>query len=227
MSVAACLGVGMLSILGSGSDEVRTVRSLDADTDPIAVITPLPETISNGTRYNLDGSDSIDPFGYLINHTWEIVHENTTWYLYGISDDFTFRDQGLYKITLTVTDGWGNTDDDFTAVVSVDDSDFDEMPDWWEQAYFESLDEVPTGDFDGDGYTNLQEYAAGTDPTSVDPPPPSAGFLEENWMYVVIAAAAIVAVMLAMVPRMRKKRKAIETKKIEYAIEIEKTLEED
>jgi len=45
------------------------------------------------------------------------------------------------------------------------DSDGDRMPDWWEMFYFGTLARDGTGDFDGDGMTDLQEYIAGTDPT--------------------------------------------------------------
>jgi len=45
------------------------------------------------------------------------------------------------------------------------DSDGDRMPDVWEMAYFGTLARDGSGDFDGDGMTDLQEYIAGTDPT--------------------------------------------------------------
>ncbi len=46
------------------------------------------------------------------------------------------------------------------------DTDADGLPDAWEQTYFGSLTQTPGSDFDGDGYTNLQEYNAGTNPAS-------------------------------------------------------------
>ncbi|MDA8140178.1 MAG: DUF1566 domain-containing protein [Desulfobacteraceae bacterium] len=55
------------------------------------------------------------------------------------------------------------------------DTDGDGLPDWWEIQY--GL--IPTNsadgsfDFDGDGYTNLQEFAANTDPTDEDSHPVS------------------------------------------------------
>jgi hypothetical protein len=46
------------------------------------------------------------------------------------------------------------------------DSDGDGMDDDWEVAYFGNLARDGTGDFDGDGATDLQEFLAGTDPTN-------------------------------------------------------------
>ena len=40
------------------------------------------------------------------------------------------------------------------------------MPDWWQRQYFGNLNQLPTGDFDGDGVWNLDEYLERTDPTN-------------------------------------------------------------
>ena len=53
------------------------------------------------------------------------------------------------------------------AVTSPGDSDGDGLPDAWEIQYFGSINDpraTPNADPDGDGFTNLQEYLAGTDP---------------------------------------------------------------
>jgi hypothetical protein len=44
--------------------------------------------------------------------------------------------------------------------------DGDGMDDDWEMAHFGTLDRDGTGDFDGDGHTDLEEFLAGTDPTN-------------------------------------------------------------
>jgi len=44
------------------------------------------------------------------------------------------------------------------------DGDRDGLPDFWEQTYFGGLGQNPTGDFDGDGVSNLDEYLDGTNP---------------------------------------------------------------
>ncbi len=48
------------------------------------------------------------------------------------------------------------------------DTDGDGLEDWWEWQYFGDLDEVPSGDPDGDGLTNEQEVEHNTDPTQTD-----------------------------------------------------------
>jgi hypothetical protein len=44
------------------------------------------------------------------------------------------------------------------------DSDGDGIPDWWEWEQFGNLSQTGSGDADGDGVSNLQEYLNGTDP---------------------------------------------------------------
>ena len=53
------------------------------------------------------------------------------------------------------------------------DADDDGMADAWEMLYFKTLDRDGTGDYDRDGWTDLQEHDNGTDPTKKGP----------NWWY--------------------------------------------
>jgi len=46
------------------------------------------------------------------------------------------------------------------------DSNGNGIPDWWEMKYFGNLNQTATGDFDGDGVDNLDEYLEGTNPTN-------------------------------------------------------------
>jgi hypothetical protein len=52
------------------------------------------------------------------------------------------------------------------------DTDQDGLDDAWEQRHFGSLAPLASGDPDTDGYTNLQEYRAGTDPKNALSQPP-------------------------------------------------------
>lgn len=65
----------------------------------------------------------------------------------------------------------GNSSGTITAAVNnnneIDnDIDNDDLPDDWENTYFGNLDQGSGDDPDGDSYTNLQEYEAGTNPNS-------------------------------------------------------------
>ena len=56
---------------------------------------------------------------------------------------------------------YGNT---VEAISASDDSDHDQLPDDWEVYWFTNLDQVPEGDPDGNGKTNLEEYRRGGNP---------------------------------------------------------------
>ena len=198
-----------------------------ASTTLVAVISPLPDEVSNGTWSRLDGSLSNDTEGLITNYTWDILYKGTHTLRFEKSFPFKFTDLGLYTVTLTVTDDMGNTSVAYAAVYAIIDSDNDSLPDWWEIKYFNDLNQTGSGDFDRDGYTNLEEYAAGQDPTVKDPGKGIQGFLTENWMYFVAVAAVIVVALIIMLPRMKRKRNATVKKKIEAAIEIEKALESE
>jgi hypothetical protein len=201
-------------------------------TEPVAIISPIPDNISNGTRIKLNATDSYAPNGFITNYTWEVTLGTSKTYYYGVEETVRFTELGLYKVVLTVKDNRSETGTAFTAFNAVLDSDFDTLPDWWEVKYFWSpaqsgLQETAEGDFDGDGYTNLEEYARGTDPTHKDPQPGIVQILTDNWMYVAAFAGSVVVVLALTMPWMRRKRKEEESKKIEAAIEIEKALESD
>lgn len=74
---------------------------------------------------------------------------------------------GRYTITFAATDGKLTSFRSPTITVNpVWDTDGDGMDDNWEIANFGSLDRDGTGDFDGDGVSDLDEYLNGTDATS-------------------------------------------------------------
>jgi Tol biopolymer transport system component len=64
-----------------------------------------------------------------------------------------------------VAGDYNDTRDLFVLRLAANDSDNDGMDDDWEIAHFGDLSRDGTGDFDGDGMTDLQEFLAGTDPT--------------------------------------------------------------
>jgi hypothetical protein len=95
----------------------------------------------------------------------------------GLSCDgsfFTRRDKIDVRIINDVKNSTGKVIDDPSQVggwiipaagTPCDDSDHDGMPDAWEQANgFNPNVADGTGDLDGDGYTNLEEFLNGTNP---------------------------------------------------------------
>lgn len=222
---------------GPRPDASARAGALQGTWGPVAVITPLPPEVSNGTDCYLDGGGSYpgESGNTVVNYTWAVYYKTgeTTQILYAKKEIFRFSKLGLYIITLTVSDTAGLTGTAYTAVYAILDSDADGLPDWWEIYYFltpgnpDLLSETGSDDPDGDGLTNLQEYANGFDPTVKDSQPGLVDELKENWYYLAILAAAIVAAILLMLPIFRRRRREDEKKRIKAAIEIEKALEEE
>jgi hypothetical protein len=78
---------------------------------------------------------------------------------------------------ISVTDFEGDSrivDGDNNGTVTIDmgadeyvDNDRDGLPDYWEMAYFDNLNQGSDDDYDGDGRGNIEEYQQGTNPASV------------------------------------------------------------
>lgn len=232
----ALVMAAVLMFTGSPSP-LQTVEQVDlvpecrvqATANLTAVITPLPDEVSNGTPTQLDARDSFVDDGWIVSYLWTIVHAGSPEYLSGMTRSYTFSALGAYQITLTVTDNESNVAEAVESVYAVMDLDLDELPDWWESAYFgnDLAAQNGDGDPDDDGYSNLQEYASETDPTVWDPKPTLVQILSDNWYFIVAVAAAVVVAIIIVWPRMRKKRKEQERKKIEAALEIERALGEE
>ena len=90
----------------------------------------------------------------LVSNTLFIVVKNTT------------TDRGSQSYTIPERGRITRLDFDIDPPTAPPDTDSDGMPDPWEQGQFGGLTQSPTGDFDGDGQSNVSEYLAGTDPKS-------------------------------------------------------------
>jgi hypothetical protein len=69
--------------------------------------------------------------------------------------------EGLYSVLLANSSGSVTS----APAALLIDTDGDGLGDSWEQTFFGSLAQYPTGDFDGDGVSNGTEFLDGTDPT--------------------------------------------------------------
>jgi hypothetical protein len=79
---------------------------------------------------------------------------------------------GTYSITYTATDGALSASRTATIKVNPEwDTDGDGLADAWELEHFGNLDRDGSGDFDGDGISDLDEYLDGTDPSDGPPSP--------------------------------------------------------
>ncbi|HDP96096.1 MAG TPA: hypothetical protein ENN25_00160 [Euryarchaeota archaeon] len=137
---------------------------------------------------------------------------------------------GVYWINVSAEDPdekTGNTTLKVTVKLDIDD---DGIPDWWEIKYFGDTSIADgSSNYDGDSFTDLQEFQRGSDPTVFDEPDERT-FLESYWYLIVVAVAAAafsVIYLMFLAPMMKRRREESEKKKIAAAIEIEKALELD
>lgn len=83
--------------------------------------------------------------------------------------------------------------------VHAEDTDGDGVDDIWEARNFGNLSQKESGDFDGDGKTNLEEFESGTDPLSKEKP----NFLLITSVVLILAIVVILGIIL--LSRLKKK----------------------
>jgi hypothetical protein len=81
------------------------------DTEPPVADAGADRTVSLGQTVAFDGSDSYDDMG-IVSWEWSLSYAGSNLRFGGETALFTFDRVGLYQVTLTVTDGAGNSDTD-------------------------------------------------------------------------------------------------------------------
>lgn len=95
--------------------EVHSFTVIESPNDP-----PVAEAGSNvqttlGGLVTFDSSGSSDDAG-IVNYTWKFIYNGSEKSLYGPSPSFRFWTEGVYSVTLNVTDAQGSYDTDVVLV---------------------------------------------------------------------------------------------------------------
>ena len=163
--------------LGGLSDSVDLIiKVANVNDPPKALITSPMDGTEGFTNVPLvfNGNMSTDPdlpYGDVLTFTWTSSIQGTLGQSAVLSKAL---DLGKHMITLTVHDKAGlSSSASINVTICIDsnkpdDCDGDRMPDYWERSYgLNPYDPTDAKlDTDHDGYTNLQEYLANTDPTN-------------------------------------------------------------
>jgi hypothetical protein len=169
------------------TDDVVTVYSnititIKNTNDPPEIIDDFDVIIVDANP-NVDGLDNLsitvmvdeiwDPDGDKITYEWDFGDDSGTGA--GLSATHTYAEAGIYSVTLT----YGDREYFFDVTKTIEiqfgpdtkaDVDDDGLDDLWELTHFENLEQTAEGDYDNDGYSNLEEYSNETDPTDPDDP---------------------------------------------------------
>jgi len=191
------------SLDGVGNEETHHLIDVNLDkTAPVANAGDYPSVTQN-ILVTFNASKSSDNIG-IISHEWDFGDGSKGT---GLTTTHAYKEAGTYAISLTVKDAGGNkntssvsiivmkdTDGDGTPDSMDADDDGDGMPDTWELSYgLDPLDATDAAlDLDGDGVSNLEEYQAGTDPTSYFSPFPW-------WIFVLAAIFGTIFIIIRYV----------------------------
>jgi Tol biopolymer transport system component len=167
--------------LQNGTDELISTRFGDAQPANGNSYSPL---LSYDARFVVFASDASDLVPNDRNAARDVfVHDRFrhVTFLASVNRSGTGSGNGESTLPVLAADGrtvlfqsladdlvggdYNGTGDVFVLQLGGPDTDGDGMDDDWEMAYFNTLDRDGSGDWDGDGRTDLEEFRAGTDPT--------------------------------------------------------------
>ncbi len=156
---------------GLVNTQMFTVTVANVNDAPDFTSTPVTAAIAAlSYSYAIDTVD-IDGDSLTVSATtkpvWLTVVEETT-AAFVLQGTPTGSDVGDHAVTLRVEDPDGAfNEQSFAVTVSAnEDSDGDGMQDAWECMFWDDTDEEADDDYDGDGFSNLQEFINDTDPTA-------------------------------------------------------------
>jgi hypothetical protein len=167
-----------VSVLQTVWDETSTnsalyvsVPEVDFGFAEIGAVTSVTITVQNRGGATLSGTASADaPFSIVSGGSYSLGTADTQAVVVAFSPTTTSVQTGL----LSLTDGGGASVElkgcGYTDVTTgVEDSDADGLPDLWESKWVSNLTDLSgEGDFDGDGVSDADEYASGSDPLDRD-----------------------------------------------------------
>jgi len=122
------------------------------------------------------GTTSTTTVSGIVAPVWlKLIRSGDVFSAYRSTDGITWFSVGSQTITMpaSIFVGTGITSGSTSSLGSVTtsdveaggvDTDNDTLPDAWENQYFGGLTQTRTGDFDGDGITNIREYTGGSSP---------------------------------------------------------------
>ncbi|KAA0010602.1 MAG: PKD domain-containing protein [Thermoplasmata archaeon] len=100
-----------LTIVDNDGDEKSVSKAiLIKNVPPVAQFTFTPEEPTDLETVHFNANSSYDEDGEIVNYTWNFGNGN---YSYGIATNYSYGDDGIYTVILTVKD-----DDGTTAVIS-------------------------------------------------------------------------------------------------------------
>ncbi len=158
------------------------------------------------TPIDFEAIDNGDPDGEELTFRWNFGDLSSI--VEGMNVNHTYTVQGTYKVTLIAVDGAGAeaskeihiTIYEPEEIIDEDlDTDGDGIPDVFEERYtfLDRQDPTDAGkDWDGDDFSNLEEYLAETDPLDKNSHPPSSSTGDESSKGFLILLIIVVVVVL-------------------------------
>ena len=186
VSFIAPNGVEVLEFLLEATDEhgdvggdTVTITTVSNET-PVAAIGSI-QTVIEGVSFVLNGSESTDDGG-IVSYLWQrttspanasVNIDNPSSAIINVTIATGAPSNFTETFSLTVADNAGLEDSASVTVQVISllsDNDADQLKDYWEITYFgDTQSYTGADDPDADGFSNLEEFINGTDPTVPEP----------------------------------------------------------